>query len=287
MAWHAIGRGIGRASHLGVKVARAAVIFSSCDSATESGRTNPTPRLRVGLQSTLGLSPDSSVAIDCQNVSPEPGAFDDTAGPARRVCARPFCERCPTSDRLWPNVRETITKPGFRSVTFGLFFIWRNRGSNDSPPASFVAVKGRDCAEGASKSSVRIARMPITTTFHDFVASKIQAAWRRALDRRAFLERRRAVVVIQSRFRRNARREKVRVSVRAFSSGEATTRPKTEASLEPSPTRARASPRLRSRERTTPRRDTARGGVCRRLQNLSRPNADSTTGSVRRTRSAP
>ena len=89
MAWHAIGRGIGRASHLGVKVARAAVIFSSCDSATESGRTNPTPRLRVGLQSTLGLSPDSSVAIDCQNVSPEPGAFDDTAGPARRVCARP------------------------------------------------------------------------------------------------------------------------------------------------------------------------------------------------------
>ena len=70
-------------------MARAAVIFSSCDSATESGRTNPTPRLRVGLQSTLGLSPDSSVAIDCQNVSPEPGAFDDTAGPARRVCARP------------------------------------------------------------------------------------------------------------------------------------------------------------------------------------------------------
>ena len=122
--------------------------------------------------------------------------------------------------------------------------------------------------------------MPITTTFHDFVASKIQAAWRRALDRRAFLERRRAVVVIQSRFRRNARREKVRVSVRAFSSGEATTRPKTEASLEPSPTRARASPRLRSRERTTPRRDTTRGGVRRRLQNLSRPNADSTTGSV-------
>ena len=151
MAWHAIGRGIGRASHLGVKVARAAVIFSSCDSATESGRTNPTPRLRVGLQSTLGLSPDSSVAIDCQNVSPEPGAFDDTAGPARRVCARPFCERCPTSDRLWPKVRETITKPGFRSVTFGLFFIWRNRGSNDSPPASFVAVKGRDCAEGAAQ----------------------------------------------------------------------------------------------------------------------------------------
>ena len=122
--------------------------------------------------------------------------------------------------------------------------------------------------------------MPITTTFHDFVASKIQAARRRALDRRAFLERRRAVVVIQSRFRRNARREKVRVSVRAFSSGEATTRPKTEASLEPSPTRARASPRLRSRERTTPRRDTTRGGVRRRLQNLSRPNADSTTGSV-------
>ena len=119
-----------------------------------------------------------------------------------------------------------------------------------------------------------------TTTFRDFVASKIQAAWRRALDRRAFLERRRAVVVIQSRFRRNARREKVRVSVRAFSSGEAKTRPKTEASLEPSPTRARASPRLRSRERTTPRRDTARGGVRRRLQNLSRPNADSTTGSV-------
>jgi len=129
--------------------------------------------------------------------------------------------------------------------------------------------------------------MPITTTFHDFVASKIQAAWRRALDRRAFLERRRAVVVIQSRFRRNARREKVRVSVRAFSSGEATTRPKTEASLEPSPTRARASPRLRSRERTTPRRDAARGGVRGRLQNLSRPNADSTTGSVRRTRPAP
>ena len=42
--------------------------------------------------------------------------------------------------------------------------------------------------------------MPTTTTFHDFVASKIQAAWRRALDRRAFLERRRAVVVIQSLF---------------------------------------------------------------------------------------
>ena len=58
--------------------------FFLCDSATEeSGRTNPTPRLRVGLQSTLGLSPDSSVAIDCQNVSPEPGAFDDTTGPAR------------------------------------------------------------------------------------------------------------------------------------------------------------------------------------------------------------
>jgi hypothetical protein len=64
--------------------------------------------------------------------------------------------------------------------------------------------------------------MPITTTFHDFVASKIQAAWRRALDRRAFLERRRAVVVIQSRFRRNARREKVRVAVRAFRPCEAT-----------------------------------------------------------------
>lgn len=31
---------------------------------------------------------------------------------------------------------RTITKPGFRSVTFGLFFIRRNRGSNDSPPAS-------------------------------------------------------------------------------------------------------------------------------------------------------
>ena len=165
MAWHAIGRGIGRASHLGVKVARAAVIFSSCDSATESGRTNPTPRLRVGLQSTLGLSPDSSVAIDCQNVSPEPGAFDDTAGPARRVCARPFCERCPTSDRLWPKVRETITKPGFRSVTFGLFFIWRNRGSNDSPPASFVAVKGRDCAEGAGLQFVSLAcRSPRRST---------------------------------------------------------------------------------------------------------------------------
>ena len=137
-------------------MARAAVIFSSCDSATEeSGRTNPTPRLRVGLQSTLGLSPDSSVAIDCQNVSPEPGAFDDTTGPARRVCARPFCERCPTSDRLWPKVRETITKPGFRSVTFGLFFYRRNRGSNDSPPASFVAVKGRDWAKAQVVSSYR------------------------------------------------------------------------------------------------------------------------------------
>ena len=31
---------------------------------------------------------------------------------------------------------RTITKPGFRSVTFGLFFIRRNRGSNDSPLAS-------------------------------------------------------------------------------------------------------------------------------------------------------
>ena len=52
-----------------------------------------------------------------------------------------------------------------------------------------------------------------TTTFRDFVASKIQAAWRRARDRRAYLKRRRAVVVIQSRFRLNARREKVRVAL--------------------------------------------------------------------------
>ena len=71
--------------------------------ATESGRTNPTPRLRVGLQSTLGLSPDSSVAIDCQNVSPEPGALDDTAGPARRVCARPRLREIVSSSGRLPN----------------------------------------------------------------------------------------------------------------------------------------------------------------------------------------
>ena len=110
-----------------------------------------------------------------------------------------------------------------------------------------------------------------TTTFRDFVASKIQAAWRRARDRRAYLERRRAVVVIQSRFRRNARREKVRVAVRAFSalrSDEPV--PKTEAWLEPSTTRARAFPgRFRLRVRTETRRDTARGGARRRLEGFS------------------
>jgi hypothetical protein len=165
MAWHAIGRGIGRASHLGVKVARAAVIFSSCDSATEeSGRTNPTPRLRVGLQSTLGLSPDSSVAIDCQNVSPEPGAFDDTTGPARRVCARPFCERCPTSDRLWPKVRETITKPGFRSVTFGLFFIGEIEGLMIRPLLP-LSRERKGLGEGASRQFVSLAcRSPRRST---------------------------------------------------------------------------------------------------------------------------
>ena len=101
-----------------------------------------------------------------------------------------------------------------------------------------------------------------TTTFRDFVASKIQAAWRRARDRRAYLKRRRAVVVIQSRFRRNARREKVRVAVRAFRPcvrDEPV--PKTEAWLEPSTTGARAFPGLRLRVRTETHRETARGGA--------------------------
>ena len=109
-----------------------------------------------------------------------------------------------------------------------------------------------------------------TTTFRDFVASKIQAAWRRARDRRAYLKRRRAVVVIQSRFRRNARREKVRVAVRAFSalrSDEPV--PKTEAWLEPSTTRARAFPGLRLRVRTETHRETARGGARRCLDGFS------------------
>lgn len=78
----------------------------------------PTPRLRVGLQSTLGLSPDSSVAIDCQNVSPEPGAFDDTAGPARRVCARPRL-RDVSLDRLSLVSSGNDYQTGSGSVTFG------------------------------------------------------------------------------------------------------------------------------------------------------------------------
>lgn len=136
-------------------MARAAVIFS-----TESGN-NPTPRLRVGLQSTLGLSPDSSVAIDCQNVSPEPGAFDDTAGPARRVCARPRL-RDVSLDRLSLVSSGNDYQTGSGSVTFG--HVWSSRRNSDSPPASFVALE-RDCAEGASRQFVSLAcRSPRRST---------------------------------------------------------------------------------------------------------------------------
>ena len=74
-------------AHLGASVARAAVIFSSAR--CRGNLKEPIrPRLRVGLQSTLGLSPDSSVAIDRQDVSPEPGACYDTAGSARTRARR-------------------------------------------------------------------------------------------------------------------------------------------------------------------------------------------------------
>lgn len=49
-----------------------------------------------------------------------------------------------------------------------------------------------------------------TTSFRDFVASKIQAAWRRTRSRRAYVTLRNAAVVIQARVRHVARRGKVR-----------------------------------------------------------------------------
>lgn len=49
-----------------------------------------------------------------------------------------------------------------------------------------------------------------TTNFRDFVASKIQSAWRLTRARRAYLKRRTAAVVIQTRFRHGKTREKVR-----------------------------------------------------------------------------
>ena len=128
-------------------------------------------------------------------------------------------------------------------------------------------------------------RALMTTTFNDFVASKIQAAWRRARDRRAYLERRHAVVVIQSRFRRNARREKVRVAVTGFRSGEATTQPKNSSFAR---TVTDASARVAEAEatrRTMTRRDTVRDCARRRLDAF-RDRTRATTVSVRRTRSA-
>jgi hypothetical protein len=87
----AIGRGIGRARTSGSRW-RERPSFFLLRLCSGNLKAKPIPRLRVGLQSTLDLSPDSSDMIDRQSVSPEPGAFDDTAGPARRVCARLLCE---------------------------------------------------------------------------------------------------------------------------------------------------------------------------------------------------